>query len=219
MAWSLSEKERADTAARIAANLATLAFFRGAADVSDAAAADAAAAIERKAYNAATVAARTTTGARPAHELAAAYVRTLAELTLAAARDGAACGGAAAGAAPAAAAAGGGEVRAQRGWDGARHAAWLGLCHAFNTQHMRRSRTTHTYNITINTPPQRRSTTSLARATSSTPRAPSARSRRCSPPAPRSAACASAPRALGATRRPSRRARLALSRTALSTPT
>jgi hypothetical protein len=74
MAWSLSEKERADTAARVAANIATLAFFRGA-ELTDADAAATAAAIERKAYTAATVAARTTTGHRPAGEIASGYAR------------------------------------------------------------------------------------------------------------------------------------------------
>ncbi|KAI8468546.1 MAG: hypothetical protein J3K34DRAFT_8402 [Monoraphidium minutum] len=88
MAWSLSDKERAATAARIAANIATLAFFRGT-EVQDAAAAEAAASIERKAYTAAGVAARTTTGDRPAAEIASGYVRKLAELTLEAVKDGA----------------------------------------------------------------------------------------------------------------------------------
>jgi hypothetical protein len=74
MAWSLTDKERAATAARIAANISTLAFFKGG-EIPDAAAATAAAAIERKAYTAASVAARTTTGDRPAAEITSGYVR------------------------------------------------------------------------------------------------------------------------------------------------
>lgn len=81
MAWSLSEKERASTAARIAANISTLAFFRGK-DVSDSDAQAAAAAIEKKAYTASAVAARTTTGDRPAAEITSGYIRKLAELVL-----------------------------------------------------------------------------------------------------------------------------------------
>jgi hypothetical protein len=72
--WALSEQERADTAARIAANLATLSFFKGH-EVSDTAAAEAAIAIEKKAYTAASVAARTTTGDRPAAEITSGYIR------------------------------------------------------------------------------------------------------------------------------------------------
>jgi large subunit ribosomal protein L31/Ran GTPase-activating protein 1 len=74
MAWSLSDKERAGTAARIAANISTLAFFRGR-EFSDADAQEIAAAIEKKAYTAALVAARTTTGDRPAAEITSGYIR------------------------------------------------------------------------------------------------------------------------------------------------
>jgi len=74
MAWSLSDKERTDTAARIAANISTLAFFKGD-EISDAAAASTATAIEKKAYTASLVAARTTTGNRPAAEITSGYVR------------------------------------------------------------------------------------------------------------------------------------------------
>lgn len=75
MPWSLTDAQRAETAARIAGNLATLTFFRGGGELSDAAAAEAGAAIERKAYTAAAVAARTTTGNRPAAEIMSGYVR------------------------------------------------------------------------------------------------------------------------------------------------
>lgn len=74
MSWSLTEQERADTAVRIAGNISTLAFFRGK-DVSDQNAQAAAAAIEKKAYTAASVAARTTTGDRPAAEITSGYIR------------------------------------------------------------------------------------------------------------------------------------------------
>lgn len=79
--WTLSDGSRADTVARLAANMTALAFSRGAA-LDDAAAFAAAAAAERKAYTTARVEARTTTGTRPATETAAAYTRKLAELAL-----------------------------------------------------------------------------------------------------------------------------------------
>ena len=74
MAWSLSDKERTETTAHIASNISNLAFFRGH-EIADADADAAAAAIEKKAYTAACVAARTTTGDRPAAEITSGYIR------------------------------------------------------------------------------------------------------------------------------------------------
>jgi hypothetical protein len=48
---------------------------RSSVQLGDAAAAEAAAAIEKKAYTAASVAARTTTGDRPAAEITSGYIR------------------------------------------------------------------------------------------------------------------------------------------------
>lgn len=90
MAWSLTDKERSDTAGRIAANLAALAFSLGR-EITDAAAADVAAAIERKAYTAAGVAARTTTGDRPAAEITSGYIRCAARRACGASRRGRGC--------------------------------------------------------------------------------------------------------------------------------
>ena len=79
--WSLTDAARADTVARLAANMTALAFGRGGAlEETDSRAA--AAAAEKKAYTTARVEARTTTGNRPATETAAAYTRKLAELAL-----------------------------------------------------------------------------------------------------------------------------------------
>ena len=65
--WILTDAQRAETVARIRANMSTIAFFRSAplpAEVVEAATT----AIERKAYTVARVEARTTTGMRPHHE-------------------------------------------------------------------------------------------------------------------------------------------------------
>lgn len=61
--WALSEAQRAETVARMAKNIGSLAFFRGA-PIADDVAAAAAAAVEKKAYTVARVEARTTTGVR-----------------------------------------------------------------------------------------------------------------------------------------------------------
>lgn len=76
--WSLSQQERDATVERIANNISTIAFFEGL-DISDDAARTAATTAEKKAYNAALVAARTTTGSRPAAETTSAYARYGAE--------------------------------------------------------------------------------------------------------------------------------------------
>ncbi|WIA30005.1 hypothetical protein OEZ86_000102 [Tetradesmus obliquus] len=86
--WSLSQQEREATVDRIASNISTIAFFKGL-EISDDAAKTAAVAAERKAYTAAQVAARTTTGNRPAAEITSGYARKLGELVLAAVTDGA----------------------------------------------------------------------------------------------------------------------------------
>jgi large subunit ribosomal protein L31/Ran GTPase-activating protein 1 len=72
--WVLSAQERQATVDRIATNISTIAFFKGL-DISDDAARAAAAAAERKAYTAAQVAARTTTGNRPHAETTSGYAR------------------------------------------------------------------------------------------------------------------------------------------------
>ncbi len=70
----MSDKERGDTIERLTANIATLAFFKGK-ELSDQDAKAAAQVIEKKAYTAAQVAARVTTGDRPAGESTSAYAR------------------------------------------------------------------------------------------------------------------------------------------------
>lgn len=72
--WSLTQEERDATVTRIAANISSIAFFKGS-EISDEAAKAAAVAAEKKAYTAAQVAARTTTGNRPAAETTSAYAR------------------------------------------------------------------------------------------------------------------------------------------------
>jgi hypothetical protein len=72
--WSLSQQERDATVDRISRNISTIAFFKGL-EISDDAAKAAAVAAERKAYTAAQVAARTTTGNRPAAEITSGYAR------------------------------------------------------------------------------------------------------------------------------------------------
>ena len=72
--WSLGESERAATVDRIASTLSNMAFFKGS-EISDADARAAAIVLEKKAYTAALVAARTTTGHRPAAETTSGYAR------------------------------------------------------------------------------------------------------------------------------------------------
>jgi len=85
--WQLTDAQRQETVARLAANLASLAFFRDRAIGADAAEA-AALAIERRAYTAAQVSARTTTGCRPAAETTSAYARKMGELVVEAVKAG-----------------------------------------------------------------------------------------------------------------------------------
>lgn len=75
MAWSMSQKERDETVERLTANICSMSFFRGS-TISDDTARAAAIAAERKAYTAAQVAARTTTGDRPASESISTYARS-----------------------------------------------------------------------------------------------------------------------------------------------
>lgn len=72
--WSLSAEEREATVERIAKNISSIAFFKGL-DISDADAKAAAVTAEKKAYTAAQVAARTTTGNRPHAETTSGYAR------------------------------------------------------------------------------------------------------------------------------------------------
>jgi large subunit ribosomal protein L31/Ran GTPase-activating protein 1 len=72
--WALSEQERNETVERVVANISTLSFFSGKALTAEEAH-RAAVAIERRAYTAAQVAARTTTGTRPAAETTSSYAR------------------------------------------------------------------------------------------------------------------------------------------------
>lgn len=92
--WALSAEEREATVQRIAKNISSIAFFKGL-DISDADAKVAAVAAERKAYTAAQVAARTTTGNRPHAETTSGYARKLGELVLAAVTEGGKAQGAA----------------------------------------------------------------------------------------------------------------------------
>jgi Ran GTPase-activating protein (RanGAP) involved in mRNA processing and transport len=87
--WQLTEQQRADTVSRLAANLASLAFFRDRQPLGDGAALDAARDIERRAYTAAQVSARTTTGHRPRAETTSAYARKMGELVVEAVKSGA----------------------------------------------------------------------------------------------------------------------------------
>jgi large subunit ribosomal protein L31/Ran GTPase-activating protein 1 len=80
-AWSLSAEERGATVERITKNISSIAFFKGH-EISDADARAAAVAAEKKAYTAAQVAARTTTGNRPHAETTSGYARS-AQLSIA----------------------------------------------------------------------------------------------------------------------------------------
>ena len=73
--WSLTEAQRADTIARIRANVSAMAFFR-AAPLAPELVETVATAVEKKAYTVARVEARTTTGMRPHHETLKACSRT-----------------------------------------------------------------------------------------------------------------------------------------------
>lgn len=72
--WSLSAEDRDATINRIAKNISSIAFFKGL-EISDVDAKAAAVAAEKKAYTAAQVAARTTTGNRPHAETTSSYAR------------------------------------------------------------------------------------------------------------------------------------------------
>lgn len=72
--WPLSAAQREDTVLRTANSIAALAFAKNV-EISGEDAIAAASAIEKKAYTAADVAARTTTGDRPAVESVKAYAR------------------------------------------------------------------------------------------------------------------------------------------------
>lgn len=72
--WSLSQTQRDDTIARVSANIFTMGFIKGL-PISDESANAAAVSFESKAYTAALVAARTTTGNRPLSETTNTYAR------------------------------------------------------------------------------------------------------------------------------------------------
>ncbi|KXZ42358.1 hypothetical protein GPECTOR_157g96 [Gonium pectorale] len=96
--WSLPAAQRDDVVQRLVASICALAHVQGL-ELSAEVAATAAAAVERKAYTAAEVAARTTTGNRPVSETTSAYARKLGELVIQVVRDGGKVEGAAPGAA------------------------------------------------------------------------------------------------------------------------
>ena len=73
--WELSDDQRKSTVARVAANMASIAFSKGQ-PMSDADAQRAAENAERKAYTVARVEANTTTGVRPHSETYEAYTRS-----------------------------------------------------------------------------------------------------------------------------------------------
>lgn len=79
--WELSDDQRKSTVARVAANMASIAFSKGQ-PMPDADAQRAAENAERKAYTVARVEANTTTGVRPHSETYEAYTRKLASLVL-----------------------------------------------------------------------------------------------------------------------------------------
>lgn len=72
--WSLSQAQRDDTVQRVTANIFTMGFIKGL-PIDDDTAQKAAVYFEGKAYTAAEVAARTTTGNRPISETTRAYAR------------------------------------------------------------------------------------------------------------------------------------------------
>lgn len=72
--WSLTAEQRQDVVERVATNIFTMSFIKGL-GVTDEEAHQTANAIEKKAYTAAEVAARTTTGNRPFAETTHGYAR------------------------------------------------------------------------------------------------------------------------------------------------
>ena len=74
--WSLSSEQRSDVLQRVSANICAISLVNGVGEISSEAAYQAAVAIERKAFTAAMVAARTTTGDRPLAETTKAYARS-----------------------------------------------------------------------------------------------------------------------------------------------
>ncbi len=93
--WSLPQAQREDTVSRVAANIFTMGFIKGL-PISDEVALEAAIAFERRAYTAAEVAARTTTGDRPHSESVRNYarsVRSVARTNVAAMGPSSPCGG------------------------------------------------------------------------------------------------------------------------------
>lgn len=72
--WPIPDEQRQSTIARVKANILSVAFFSGH-QVDEPRAEELAAAAEKKAYTAACVASRTTTGERPAVESLQAYAR------------------------------------------------------------------------------------------------------------------------------------------------
>ncbi|KAG2441186.1 hypothetical protein HYH02_010030 [Chlamydomonas schloesseri] len=85
--WSLTPAQREDVVSRLVSNICALAHVQGL-ELSAEVAAVAAAAIEKKAYTAAEVAARTTTGNRPLAETTSGYARKLGELVIQTVKDG-----------------------------------------------------------------------------------------------------------------------------------
>lgn len=79
--WCLSSQEREEVVKRISTNIATLSFSRNR-EISQEESRKFAVQIEKKAYTAAQVAARTTTGNRPHAESTSNYARKLGELVL-----------------------------------------------------------------------------------------------------------------------------------------
>ncbi|KAG2492745.1 hypothetical protein HYH03_008911 [Edaphochlamys debaryana] len=85
--WSLTAAQREDVVQRLVASICALAHARGqeiTAEVAEAVASG----VEKKAYTAAEVAARTTTGSRPLAETTSNYARKLGELAIQAVKDG-----------------------------------------------------------------------------------------------------------------------------------
>lgn len=78
--WPVSDAQRQSTVARAKANILSVAFFSGQ-QVDEAQAEALAVTAEKKAYTAACVASRTTTGERPAVESLQAYARCVVRNT------------------------------------------------------------------------------------------------------------------------------------------
>lgn len=73
-AWNLTQAQRDDTIARVSSNIFTMGFIKGL-PITDEQAHRAAETFEQKAYTAALVASRTTTGNRPLSETTNTYAR------------------------------------------------------------------------------------------------------------------------------------------------